>query len=70
MNRPRGAPSIPEADFESECHAGVRTAALLAKQTPEALEKIKNQIEQSVLNCAKGDDFAVPFAAHVIAISR
>jgi len=63
---------VPSAShpFESECQAGVRTAALLAKQTPETLDKIKNQIEQSVLSYAKGDDFAVPFAAHVIAISR
>lgn len=63
---------VPSAShlFESECHAGVRTAALLAKQTPATLEKIKDQIEQSVLSYAKGNAFAVPFAAHVIAVNK
>jgi ubiquinone/menaquinone biosynthesis C-methylase UbiE len=56
--------------FEAECNAGVRTAALLAKQTPETLEKIRNRIEQSVGNYAQGKVFAVPFAAHVIAVSK
>jgi SAM-dependent methyltransferase len=60
----------PSHLFQAECNAGVRTAALLAKQTPETLDKIKSQIEQSVGNHAKGDYFAVPFGAHVIAISR
>jgi ubiquinone/menaquinone biosynthesis C-methylase UbiE len=54
--------------FESECHAGVRTAALLAKQTLETLEKIRKRIEQSVGNYAQGEGFAIPFAAHVIAV--
>lgn len=56
--------------FESECHAGVRTAALLAKQTPATLEKIKSQIEQSVRSYAKDNGFVIPFAAHVIAVSK
>jgi len=56
--------------FEAECHAGVRTAALLAKQTPETLHEIKSQIEQSVVSYAKDNGFAVPFGAHVISVSR
>jgi len=63
---------VPSAShlFESECHAGVRTAALLAKQTPATLEKIKDQIQESVLSFAKGNAFAVPLAAHVIGVSK
>jgi ubiquinone/menaquinone biosynthesis C-methylase UbiE len=63
---------VPSAShlFEAECHAGVRTASLLAKQTPRTLEKIKDQIEQSVGSYAQGNGFAIPFAAHAIAISR
>jgi SAM-dependent methyltransferase len=52
--------------FEAERHAGVRTAALLAAQTPEALPAIERQITQSVRAFATDDGFAIPYAAYVI----
>jgi ubiquinone/menaquinone biosynthesis C-methylase UbiE len=56
----------PKFLFESELNAGVRTAALLRGQTPEALEKISRQIAAAVRNYKKGDGYAIPFAAHVV----
>jgi len=63
---------VPTASFlfESESGAGVRTAALLAAQQPEVLEKIRKQIEDSVRPYERGGGFALPFAAHLVAISR
>jgi len=59
---------VPSANFlfESELNAGVRTAALLAAQTPEALEKISQHISNAVRGYQKGDGYAIPFAAHVV----
>jgi len=56
----------PSFLFESELNAGVRTAALLAAQTPEALEKISQHMSNAVRGYEKGDGYAIPFAAHVI----
>lgn len=56
--------------FEAERHAGVRTAGLLARQTPEALDAIQSAIENAVRPFAKGDGFAIPKAAYIIAISK
>ena len=56
----------PNFLFESELHAGVRTAALLRAQTPETLEKISQQIAAAVVRYEKGDGYAIPFAAHVV----
>jgi SAM-dependent methyltransferase len=53
--------------FEAERHAGVRTAALLAAQTPEALAAIERQITQSVRAFATDDGFAIPYTAYVVA---
>lgn len=52
--------------FEAERHAGVRTAALLAAQTPEALAAIERQMTVSVRQFAVEDGFAIPYAAYVI----
>ena len=56
--------------FDAERNAGVRTAGLLARQTPEALSAIQSAIERSVRAFAKGEGFAVPKAAFVIAVTK
>lgn len=56
--------------FESELNAGVRTAALLAAQSSETLEKISYQIATSVEKYAKADGYAIPFAAHIISARK
>jgi hypothetical protein len=64
--------NIPTARyaFDAECNAGVRTAGLLARQTPEKLRAIQSAIEQSVRDYANGDGFSIPKAAYVIAVSK
>ena len=63
---------VPSARFifDAERNAGVRTAGLLARQTPEQLSAIQSAIEQAVLPYAKGDGFAIPKAAYVIAVVK
>jgi SAM-dependent methyltransferase len=63
---------VPSARFifDAETKAGVRTAGLLARQTPEALQKIQAAIEKSVQQYASNDGFAIPKAAYVVAISK
>lgn len=63
---------IPSARFlfEAERNAGVRTAGLLARQTPEALAAIQSALEEAVRPYAKGDGFALPKAAYVIAVRK
>jgi len=64
--------NVPSAQFifEVEFNAGVRTAGLLKRQTPEALQKIQAAIEKSVQPYAKGDGFAIPKAAYIVAASK
>ena len=59
---------VPTATFLFECerYAGVRTAALLARQSDDALNKISKQIADGVAVYAKGNAFVLPFAAHVV----
>jgi SAM-dependent methyltransferase len=52
--------------FEAERHAGVRTAALLAAQTPEALARIERRMIEGVRPFAKDDAYAIPYAAWII----
>src|SRR5881394_2566771 len=54
--------------FDAERNAGVRTAGLLARQTPETLRKIQTAIENTVQPYAKGNGFAIPKAAYVVSI--
>jgi SAM-dependent methyltransferase len=56
--------------FEAQRHAGVRTAAFLAAQTPEALEAINQAITRGVRGYARGRDFVVPYAAWVVSAMR
>jgi ubiquinone/menaquinone biosynthesis C-methylase UbiE len=56
--------------FDITRTAGVRTAALLARQSPKKLQAIRSVIEQSVRPYADGGGFVVPKAARVIAVSK
>ena len=56
--------------FEAERSAGVRTAGLLARQTPEKLERIREAIERAVQRYSRGGQFAVPKAAYVVAVKK
>ena len=63
---------VPSARFifDAELKAGVRTAGLLARQTPERLDAIRAAIEQAVRPYAQGDGFAIPKAAYIIAARK
>ena len=56
--------------FEAERNAGVRTAGLLARQKPEALEAIRLAIENGIKQFARGKHFILPMAAHVVVASK
>jgi ubiquinone/menaquinone biosynthesis C-methylase UbiE len=56
--------------FEAERDAGVRTAGLLARQSPERLDAIRIAIENGVKRYSKGNEFVIPMAAHVVAVSK
>jgi SAM-dependent methyltransferase len=56
--------------FDAEREAGVRTAGLLARQTPDKLRAIQSAIETAVRPYAKDGGFAIPKAAYVIAVSK
>ena len=64
--------NVPTARFvfDAERSAGVRTAGVLARQTPDALRKIQSAIEKEVQTYAKGDGFAIPKAAYILAASK
>ena len=64
--------NVPTARFvfDAELSAGVRTAGLLARQTPEVLRKVQTAIEKAVQPYAKSNDFAIPKAAYVVAASK
>jgi ubiquinone/menaquinone biosynthesis C-methylase UbiE len=57
----------PGYPFEAELNAGVRTAGFLAAQPAERLGAIRAAIEEKVKQYAKGDYFAIPKAAYIIA---
>lgn len=63
---------VPSADFvfEAETKAGVRTAGLLAKQTPDALRAIKIEIANAFRDYASGDGFAIPKTAYIVAVTK
>ena len=56
--------------FDAELQAGVRTAGLLARQTPEALRKIQAAIEESVQQYATDEGFAIPKAAYIVSARK
>jgi SAM-dependent methyltransferase len=53
--------------FEAERDAGVRTAAVLARQTADALRAIQRDIEAGMRAFASAPGYLVPYTAHVIA---
>lgn len=56
--------------FEAQRHAGVRTAALLAAQTTEALAAIERRMTHAVRAFAKDDGYAVPYTAYIVSARR
>jgi ubiquinone/menaquinone biosynthesis C-methylase UbiE len=56
--------------FEVERDAGVRTAGLLARQSPDRLNTIRIAVEEGVKRYARGNEFVLPMTAHVIAVSK
>ena len=56
--------------FDAELNAGVRTAGFLARQTTEALAAIQAAVEKSVRRYAKGDGFAIPKSAYIVAAQK
>src|SRR5213080_2477901 len=56
--------------FEAERDAGVRTAGLLARQSPEKLHAIRVAIEKQMQRYAAGNKFVLPMAAHVVAVAK
>ena len=56
--------------FDAELNAGVRTAGLLARQTPKVLAAIQAAIEKAVEPYAHGSGFAIPKAAYVVAARK
>ena len=63
---------VPSARFifDAELNAGVRTAGLLARQTPETLRAIQAAIETAVRPYARDDGFAIPKAAYVVPATK
>src|SRR5262249_49687205 len=56
--------------FEAERNAGVRTAGVLARQTPETLEAIRIALENGIKQYARGKEFVLPMAAHVVVVAK
>ncbi len=56
--------------FEAERNAGVRTAGILARQSPETLEAIRLAIENGIKQYARGNEFVLPMAAHVVVVLK
>jgi ubiquinone/menaquinone biosynthesis C-methylase UbiE len=56
--------------FEAERNAGVRTAGILARQSPETLEKIRIALENGIKRFARGKKFVLPMTAHVVVVSK
>ena len=56
--------------FEAERNAGVRTAGILARQSAETLEAIRIALETGIKQYARGKEFVLPMAAHVVVVSK
>ena len=56
--------------FEAERNAGVRTAGILARQSPETLDNIRIALENRIKPFARGNEFVLPMAAHVVVVSK
>lgn len=64
--------TIPTARylFEAERDAGVRTAGLLARQSPTRLKAISLAIEEGVRRHADGGKFSIPMAAYLVTVAK
>jgi ubiquinone/menaquinone biosynthesis C-methylase UbiE len=56
--------------FEAERDAGVRTAGLLARQSPEKLHTVRVAIENQMQRYATGNEFVLPMTAHVVTVAK
>jgi SAM-dependent methyltransferase len=56
--------------FQAERDAGVRTAGLLARQSPERLDAIRIAIEDGIRRYARGNEIVLPMAARVVVVSK
>lgn len=63
---------LPDAGFyfEAERNAGVRTAGLLARQSPDASKAIRIALENGIKQYARGYEFVLPMAANVVVVSK
>jgi SAM-dependent methyltransferase len=59
-----------DAVFDAVSHGGVRTAAVLRAQTPEALDKIRAAIRRGVERYACDGEFVVPMPAVLASATR
>lgn len=64
--------TVPTASHVLECErkAGVRTAAVLNAQSPEAQRAIEEQVIESMQDFVTEDGFKLPYAAHVVAVRK
>lgn len=64
--------TVPAASYVLECErrAGVRTAALLNAQRPEAQRAIEQQVIESMQEFAADGGYRLPYAAHVVAARK
>jgi SAM-dependent methyltransferase len=60
----------PDGVFETELRAGVRTAALLRRQSPERLAAIRAAMTEGVSRFAVDGGYALPMTAYVVAARR
>jgi ubiquinone/menaquinone biosynthesis C-methylase UbiE len=63
---------LPSASyfFQAERDAGVRTAGLLTRQSPERLDAIRVAIENGIRRYARGSGIVLPMAARVVVVSK
>ena len=63
---------LPSASyfFEAERDAGVRTAGLFTRQSPETLDAIREAIENGIRRYARGSEIVLPMAARVVVVSK
>jgi SAM-dependent methyltransferase len=63
---------LPSAShlFQAERDAGVRTAGILARQSPERLDAVRVAIENGIQQHARGSEIVLPMAAHVVVVSK
>src|SRR5947207_13390939 len=63
---------LPDAGyyFEAERNAGVRTAGILARQSPETLEAFRIALETGIKQYARGNELVLPMTAHVCVVSK